>query len=118
MFRWKSLGTALFQSPSEIQIVQFTPVIYPQLIERKSLFILTPFAADKLNDLPTKTLIIKCEGDFPPFLILKCEGDPYFKQCSKTFKIPDPKCINYEDTGHLVSWKGCLPMLPESTPSN
>ncbi|GIY52232.1 hypothetical protein CDAR_606771 [Caerostris darwini] len=53
MFRWKSLGTALFRARRKLQIVQLIPVIYPQLIERKSLSILTPFGADKLNDLPS-----------------------------------------------------------------
>ncbi|GBN12587.1 hypothetical protein AVEN_226793-1, partial [Araneus ventricosus] len=37
----------------------------------------------------------------------KCGGEHANRDCRIKGKIPEPKCVNCGETGHLAAWKGC-----------
>ncbi|GBM13842.1 hypothetical protein AVEN_44106-1 [Araneus ventricosus] len=38
---------------------------------------------------------------------IKCGGEHTTRDCSIKEKLPEPKCVNCGELGHLAAWKGC-----------
>ncbi|GBL68799.1 hypothetical protein AVEN_70036-1 [Araneus ventricosus] len=46
---------------------------------------------------------------------IKCGGEHATRDCITKEKLPEPKCVNCGESGHIAAWKGCkaFPVIPK-----